>query len=502
VNAAHGGSGEEFAMDDKTLMTLVSLGIEAKMSSLATDAYEKMSGMVFEYGHTMSHAIEKAYGDGTIPHGLGVTYGMLSTSYVAERMGIMTPEERSKHDALCWLLLKRWQLPEPRPSIEKVMGFAMRDSKRGLTGEGPHEISDVMLRKVGEVVHTKTNNLSKFPSDHLYKWLYTMGFPHEGVSQHVHSSGITSKDCKILLDAVRGSSQSDLIGLGFEPLTVGFANDVWATEKGGRPLVVKSYTELAYLRVDADAIGFVDMLAGESGVGPRVLHSCPQGLVMERIEGDTLVERDIHKADADLLDKIAHSLASLHKLPVPKVCDGMPMVWRTIEKMLEAAMRRPELWPQGMPSPEDVSREVSASRRSLTSSDFPVVLCHGDFKPSNVVLSKDRGRVAIIDHELAGPNYRGFDLMKLFRTDEKPSESAMEHFLLSYLKSTNQPTSDTHLADILRETKIFEPLTWLEAACFFLAMPQLKPQQTSRWNSLAMDRWTKYVTTKGVAVAK
>merc|ERR1719408_895010 len=150
-------------------MTMVSLGIEAKMSMAAIDAYEKTTGMIFEYGHTVSHAIEKAYGDGTIPHGLGVTYGMLSSSYAAERLGIMTPEDRKRHDELCWLLLKRWPLPEPRPSVEKIMGFAMRDSKRGITGEGEDEVSDVLLNKMGEPVPTKTQNLSKFPCKYVYK---------------------------------------------------------------------------------------------------------------------------------------------------------------------------------------------------------------------------------------------------------------------------------------------------------------------------------------------
>merc|ERR1719327_1410077 len=117
-------------MDDETLMKLLELGIEAKMTVLASDAYEKTSGMIFEYGHTVSHAIEKAYGDGVLPHGLGVTYGMLSSSYAAERLGIMSPEDRKKHDELCWLLLNKWPLPEPKPTIERVMGFAMRDSKR------------------------------------------------------------------------------------------------------------------------------------------------------------------------------------------------------------------------------------------------------------------------------------------------------------------------------------------------------------------------------------
>ncbi|CAE8619596.1 unnamed protein product, partial [Polarella glacialis] len=59
INAEHGGSGDEFAMDDTMLMQLLALGIDAKMSVLATDAYEKTSGMIFEYGHTVSHAIEK-----------------------------------------------------------------------------------------------------------------------------------------------------------------------------------------------------------------------------------------------------------------------------------------------------------------------------------------------------------------------------------------------------------------------------------------------------------
>jgi len=179
VNGAHGGSGEEFVMDDDTLMTLLALGIEAKMSVLREDAYEKTSGMIFEYGHTVSHAIEKAYGDGVVPHGLGVTYGMLSSSYAAEKMGIMSSEDRQRHDELCWLLLARWPLPEPKPSVEYVMSLAMRDSKRGLTAEASDEISDVLLRSMGDVVPTKTNNLSKFPCRLVAEWLVAMGFPSE-----------------------------------------------------------------------------------------------------------------------------------------------------------------------------------------------------------------------------------------------------------------------------------------------------------------------------------
>merc|ERR1719223_2554692 len=177
IDANHGGSGGEFTIDGETLKTLVHLGIEAKMTILAKDAYEKTSGMIFEYGHTISHAIEKAYGDGVIPHGLGVVYGMLSSSFVAEKLGITTKAGRREHDDLCNMLVNRWPLPEPKPSIELVMFLAMRDSKRGITSESADEISDVLLYNLGNVVPTKTQMLSKFPSALVREWLESMGFP-------------------------------------------------------------------------------------------------------------------------------------------------------------------------------------------------------------------------------------------------------------------------------------------------------------------------------------
>jgi 3-dehydroquinate synthase/2-deoxy-scyllo-inosose synthase len=182
IDTANAGSGEEFSLDDETMFQLVRLGIEAKMTVLAKDAYEKQSGMVFEYGHTVSHAIEKAYGDGTIPHGLGVTYGMLSSSFAAEKMGIMTAKARKEHDDLCSLLVCRWPLPEPKPTVETVMTLAMRDSKRGITNEDEHEISDVLLHAMGDIVPTSTSMLSKFPSVFVREWLVSMGFPSESGS--------------------------------------------------------------------------------------------------------------------------------------------------------------------------------------------------------------------------------------------------------------------------------------------------------------------------------
>ena len=44
---------------------------------------------------------------------------------------------------MCDLLVQRWQLPLPLPSIDAVMSREMKDSKRGVTAEAEDELSDV-----------------------------------------------------------------------------------------------------------------------------------------------------------------------------------------------------------------------------------------------------------------------------------------------------------------------------------------------------------------------
>lgn len=180
INNQNGGSGEEFSFDDKVMLNLTRLGIQAKLDIIKTDACEHTDGMALEYGHTMSHALEKSYGDCVIPHGLGVVYGMLSSSMAAEELGFMSSQARTKHDEICNLIADRWPLPEPKPSIETVMDRLMRDSKRGIAEEDVHELSDVLLHDVGDVVQAGQSNLSRIPRELTESWLRSMGFPDEG----------------------------------------------------------------------------------------------------------------------------------------------------------------------------------------------------------------------------------------------------------------------------------------------------------------------------------
>jgi hypothetical protein len=101
-------------------------------------------------------------------------------------------------------------------------------------------------------------------------------------------------------------------------------------------------------------------------------------------------------------------------------------------------------------------------------------------------------------------------LAKFFRTDS-PTEFTKQNqraFYQAYLEtaatttttatpsssssSSEQMTVTTTLDDLEREVKLLVPMTWLEAAIFFVCMACQDEVQASRWNQLAMDRLMSY----------
>jgi 3-dehydroquinate synthase/2-deoxy-scyllo-inosose synthase len=161
------------ALDDSLLMDIVEAGIRAKIPALAGDAQEARAGMIFEYGHTVGHALELCYPAGVLPHGLAVCWGMRCCAYIASQLGLMPRGEAARHDALIQRLLPE-ALPAPLPSIPDVLFRVMRDGKRGRARESADECSCVLLAAVGEPVHTETM-LSKFPSMLVADWLRDQG---------------------------------------------------------------------------------------------------------------------------------------------------------------------------------------------------------------------------------------------------------------------------------------------------------------------------------------
>ena len=165
----------ELQGDHDAMLKLVKLGIEAKSSFLLIDPKEKTTAMIFEYGHTLGHALERCYPDGVLPHGVAVCWGMLSASHFAHRMGHLSAAELASHDAIIQSM--QLELPLPLPTIEAVKARAMADSKRGLVGEAADEFSEVLLSAVGAPLKS-ASMLHAVKWALAEEWLLSLGLEH------------------------------------------------------------------------------------------------------------------------------------------------------------------------------------------------------------------------------------------------------------------------------------------------------------------------------------
>jgi len=136
---------------------MLKFGIEAKAPSLAGDPKEQRDGLVFEYGHTVGHALEFC-SSGTISHGEGVAWGMLAAAQISATEAGLSRNSVDEHREVLGEL--RLDLhAKPQIPVESLMNAIMADNKRGYLAPQRSEVSMVLLRELGEPVLTETHAL-------------------------------------------------------------------------------------------------------------------------------------------------------------------------------------------------------------------------------------------------------------------------------------------------------------------------------------------------------
>jgi len=139
------------------------LGLGAKDMLLVHDPREKTLAIIFEYGHTVGHALELTEGFET-SHGEGVTVGMLAASYISNRMGIMTDEDRKEHDALVYALQPKCIVPA-HDITDEVLDKVRHDNKRGYLPEREGFCPFILLKKIGVMHSPNKYSLEFVPED-------------------------------------------------------------------------------------------------------------------------------------------------------------------------------------------------------------------------------------------------------------------------------------------------------------------------------------------------
>ena len=123
---------------------LVAWNVRIKADVVCRDEREE-SGlrMILNYGHTLGHALEAATGYSRFLHGEAVALGMVAAGAIAERKGLLPPEERARQDEL----LSKFSLPGLEGVSDGEVLERMRSDKKVREGR----VRFVLARHIGEV---------------------------------------------------------------------------------------------------------------------------------------------------------------------------------------------------------------------------------------------------------------------------------------------------------------------------------------------------------------
>lgn len=147
----------------EALPHLFDIGVTAKVPFLARDPRERKEALVFEYGHTMGHALELA-SRGAMKHGEAVAWGMLVAAEVSHRLGFLTGEDLRGH----YRIIDRLELPQARTRLGAMDPAALdallaTDNKRGYLRCADDEVAMVLLESLGNPLATERSGYPLVP---------------------------------------------------------------------------------------------------------------------------------------------------------------------------------------------------------------------------------------------------------------------------------------------------------------------------------------------------
>jgi len=209
-----------------------------------------------------------------------------------------------------------------------------------------------------------------------------------------------------------------------------------------------------------------------------VLHSqgfCPQiygtftnGMIYGFISGRPLSPEDVLEMhNGKYSELIAKEMARWHKdAKVPE--EKTPLMWKTIDQWMEqipSSYNNPDKDKKLKDVDLDLLREeLKELRVKLDELNSPILFCHNDLLPANIIYNEEKNLVRFIDYEYGGYNFRGFDLGNHFNEyagldldySKYPNEDQQKVFLRNYFKNMyNREPTDNEFFKLVVEANRF-----------------------------------------------
>ena len=211
------------------------------------------------------------------------------------------------------------------------------------------------------------------------------------------------------------------------------------------------------------------LLAAMHGAGvrvPRPYWRLGQGLILERVDGETVARRLVRERAFDgvrggLLAALGAELARIHAVAPDAVpgLPGPPAGRGAADSQLDELER--ELAESGEPQP---ALELALRwLRARAPAPGRLVIVHGDYRLGNAVVHPERGLAAVLDWELAHVGDAGEDLgwlcLRFWGGVDFPGEPALgskERFFDAYAAASGRRLSP----DLVRYWEVFAHFRW------------------------------------------
>ncbi|BET95911.1 2-deoxy-scyllo-inosose synthase [Xenorhabdus taiwanensis] len=150
--------------DEQTLAHIVQAGALTKQKAMVNDKRERQNALIFEYGHTVGHAIELSC-KGKLTHGESVALGMIVAAEISHSFGLLTSEARDMHYRL--IHLNGVDIKAPVGTTpEAIMQILQSDNKRGYLHAKSNEIPMILLNELGVPLwNSEGHPLTLVPAD-------------------------------------------------------------------------------------------------------------------------------------------------------------------------------------------------------------------------------------------------------------------------------------------------------------------------------------------------
>ena len=252
--------------------------------------------------------------------------------------------------------------------------------------------------------------------------------------------------------------------LRFDEVKGGLSNRLLCISQSGSAakLALRLYGRGTELYVDRGMEAAVMLLAAAAGLSAPLVCQFENGLIYDWLPGRSLRREEM--GEEGVMGMVARTMARLHATQVPPGYGARePALWHNLDGWLahlelsppdSCLFRSPQFAPIGCLAA--LRSEVERLRAGLSSTRSPVLLCHNDLNPFNIIYQAGpTPRVSLIDVEFAAPNYQAFDIGNHFvqfagslNPDFTlfPSEAVQKTWIRLYLEESDRLAGNVRLS--------------------------------------------------------